>query len=307
MHKKKCCVFTFARNEKVFLPIWLRYYSKYFSGDDIYVIDHETSDGSIDVCQASYPFNVIREQPETWDEIWRTDTAQKMQARLLEAYDFVLFTDVDEIIIPNPRKYRDLRDYIEKFSGDYVACTGYGLFHARNEEPPLDLERPILSQRRYWYPDCYYNKPLLSRKPLQWAPGFHTASNTGIRMDRDLWLLHLHKMDFDLCWEKHQWAAQSTWSEAAIKANYGWQYRITRIKKFERFFDRNHMCPWRLKKMGWKFILQSFCWMWLGVLIGLKRWMLKILLKQNISFSLQQCLFPLIRLMPKYLREKAIL
>ena len=33
-------------NEAVFLPIWLRYYSRFFAPDDIYVLDHESTDGS---------------------------------------------------------------------------------------------------------------------------------------------------------------------------------------------------------------------------------------------------------------------
>ena len=33
-------------NEAVFLPLWLRYYSRFFAPEDIYVLDNETTDGS---------------------------------------------------------------------------------------------------------------------------------------------------------------------------------------------------------------------------------------------------------------------
>ena len=33
---------TMVHNEPVFLPIWLRYYSRFFAPDDIYVLDNDT-------------------------------------------------------------------------------------------------------------------------------------------------------------------------------------------------------------------------------------------------------------------------
>ena len=39
-------VLTMVYNESVFLPIWLRYYSRFFAPEDIYVLDHQSDDGS---------------------------------------------------------------------------------------------------------------------------------------------------------------------------------------------------------------------------------------------------------------------
>jgi len=33
--KRKCAIFVMVKDEKVFLPIWLKYYTQYFSGEDI--------------------------------------------------------------------------------------------------------------------------------------------------------------------------------------------------------------------------------------------------------------------------------
>ena len=46
--EKRRAVQTMVQNEAVFLPIWLRYYSRFFAPDDIYVFDHEI-DGWLDV------------------------------------------------------------------------------------------------------------------------------------------------------------------------------------------------------------------------------------------------------------------
>src|SRR4029078_6916324 len=39
-------VLTIAQNESLFLPVWLGYYSRFFNPDDVYVLDHDSDDGS---------------------------------------------------------------------------------------------------------------------------------------------------------------------------------------------------------------------------------------------------------------------
>lgn len=39
-------IVTMVHNEGIFLLIWLRSYSQFFKPADIYVIDHESTDGS---------------------------------------------------------------------------------------------------------------------------------------------------------------------------------------------------------------------------------------------------------------------
>ena len=41
-----CVVFTIVHNEDVMLPIWLRYYAKNVGAEHLWVLDHNTNDGS---------------------------------------------------------------------------------------------------------------------------------------------------------------------------------------------------------------------------------------------------------------------
>jgi len=63
-------VLTIVHNEAVFFPIWLRYYSRFFAPDDIYVLDHETTDGSTD----GDGFVRIPVEHECVDMRWLRDT-----------------------------------------------------------------------------------------------------------------------------------------------------------------------------------------------------------------------------------------
>ncbi|MFA6636887.1 MAG: glycosyltransferase family 2 protein [Candidatus Omnitrophota bacterium] len=248
--RKKCCVFTFVRNENVFLPIWLKYYSKFFSGSDIYVLDHSSDDGSVAECRKKYDFNVVDIPFVSYNVALKTSVARKKQADLLNVYEYVLYADADEIIIPHPRRYKDLNCYIKQLKKDYCFCKGYDLLQMKNETP-INLDMPILRQRKYWSFSPDYCKPLLSKKPLEWELGFHNAKNIARNIENDLLLLHLHRMDFKIAWEKLQQIKSWEWDETQNrKDDISWQFRIKDKEKFELYFR-----PPDLKKERWWFII----------------------------------------------------
>ena len=64
-------------------------------------------------------------------------TIGEHQARLLDDYDVVLVTDVDEIVAPAP-DFGTLGDYIDRFEESFVNCLGYELLHLADREGPYD-------------------------------------------------------------------------------------------------------------------------------------------------------------------------
>ncbi len=91
-----------VHNEPFFLPIWLRYYSRFFAAEDIYVLDNDSTDGSTD----RDGFVRIPVSHDRVDHTWMVRTIEELQHELLERYDVVLVTDVDEIVIAHPRAGR---------------------------------------------------------------------------------------------------------------------------------------------------------------------------------------------------------
>jgi hypothetical protein len=80
-----------------------------------------------------------------------------------------LASDVDEIITVDPKsRYKDLRDYYEKFIGNVVATQGYHIVSDPENDPPIDISRPILEQRNKMVYDDFLHKPLLSRVKCQY-------------------------------------------------------------------------------------------------------------------------------------------
>lgn len=86
--KRKCAVFTIVKNESVYLPIWLRYYKKYFNDKDIYVLDHESTDGSTENLSVNCKL-VTNDLFQ--DNEWLLSVTKEFQRKLLRDYRQVLF------------------------------------------------------------------------------------------------------------------------------------------------------------------------------------------------------------------------
>lgn len=233
--KRRACAFTIVQNESFFLPRWLEYYGRQFDPSDLYVLDHNTSDGSTGGLDARC--RVIRVHRDvSFDHYWLKRTVERFQAFLLNSYETVLFAEADEFVLPNPSRYRGLADYIQKMPASVARCTGFEVVHDPSE-PGLRAEEPLLRQRAHWHPSPSYSKPLLARVPLTWAVGFHTLEDLpDPEPDADLVLAHLHRVDFELCRARHEEAARRRWNKFDVDAGMGNQSRIFERAAFEQWF-----------------------------------------------------------------------
>ena len=230
---------TITHNEALFFPIWLRYYSRYFAASDIYVLDHDTTDGSTD----GTGFVRIPISHETFDNLWMVANVERLQRELLQRYDVVLVTDVDEIVAPDPA-WGSLTEYIDRFDEPCVNCLGYEVIHLIDREPPFDPSRKVLVQRNYWFANDLYNKPALTATPLSWQPGFHRTVDDEMRLDPDLYLIHLHRLDFEVCQARHRrWAAR-TWESTDLREGWGTHNRVVEDSEFQRWFYEDTNFAW---------------------------------------------------------------
>ena len=225
---------TMVHNEPVFLPIWLRYYSRFFRPEDIYVLDNESTDGSTE----RDGFVRIPAANDSVDHAWMAQTLGELQRELLDRYDVVLVTDVDEIVAPVP-EWGTLGDYIDRFDEPYINCLGYELLHRPDLEPPLDLERPILDQRSWWFINDAYDKAALATEPITWPPGLHPPADAEFNPDPDLRMIHLHRMDYGLCLERHRTRERKPWAERDAREGWARHNQIVEEAEFARWFSED--------------------------------------------------------------------
>jgi hypothetical protein len=225
---------TMVHNESVFLPIFLEYYSRFFRPEEIYVLDNETTDGST---QRDGFVRIPVEHGEV-DHQWMVDTVQGLQHELLDKVDLVLATDVDELVAPVPQR-GSLGQYLDEFDEEWVNCLGYELLHRPELEPPLDLSRPILDQRRWWFFNGAYDKAALATEPMVWRPGFHGRADFHFNPDPDLRLIHLHRMDYGICLDRHRTRGRKPWADKDAEEGWAVHNQITDEAAFARWFSED--------------------------------------------------------------------
>lgn len=191
-------VMTMVRNEAGMLPRWLRHYGGQVGSDALFVIDDMSDDGSTEGVEAT----VIR-LPERstaggrrFDQ-FKAQMGNLLGQTLLTAYDAVIFTDVDEFLVPDPRHFSSLPHYLDSLGDrDVVAPIGLELMHSPVSAPALRTDLSLLTQRRHVRFAPFSCKPLIKRRPFRWGPGQH-GIQAPYTIDRGLFLFHAHFADLE--------------------------------------------------------------------------------------------------------------
>jgi len=229
--KRKCAVFTMARNERVFLPIWLNYYSKFFPQEDIFVLDHLTDDGSTENLKC----NVVRLDYElAYDEEWRVMTFENKVNELLNSYECVICTDTDEFLFSPILPLDNLIDTFLNSENQFLTCTGYEIMQNEQCEMSFDVNKGLLEQRSFWFRNGGMDKSLITKIPLSWSLGFHSIINYTNNYCYELINLHLHRFDWELMLERH--LEHFSWKQ---KERHGisWHYLLNQEADIRAVFE----------------------------------------------------------------------
>jgi hypothetical protein len=225
-------VMTMAYNENVNLPIWRDHYRRALPHGELFVIDHGSDDGSTTGLQGVSRIPLPRRR---MDEIQRSRFIGLLQTSLLQYYDFVIYTDCDELIVVEPELCLTLEAYLGTCGYDYASPIGLNIQHIVDAEPDLRDGMPNLAQRRICYFHSQMCKPLISRVRMKWDPGFHRC-DLPLRVDRNLYLFHLKCADRARGLARQKISQRVRWSRKAIEAQHSAHHRLEDEAFLEQFF-----------------------------------------------------------------------
>jgi glycosyltransferase involved in cell wall biosynthesis len=184
------CAITNVYNEQFNLPIWLRHYGQQVGIENCIVVDDGTDDGSTnDIGDANY----IRVPRTAFDDVNRAEMISTLAAAMLRKYDAVIYSDADELLVADPRRFSSLVEFCEKMPGPSATAIGLNLLHNLNHESFLSGDTKILRQRshvQFVSPMC---KTLIVREAPNWGGGFHSSKFEPAFSD--LYLFHLRYVD----------------------------------------------------------------------------------------------------------------
>lgn len=193
--KARMAAVTMVRGDHAFLARWVDYYGGLLGRENLYVL-RQGHDPVID--QLAAGANILH-QPDTGDdpdlETRRWATLSHFTSGLTLYYNWVLCTEVDEILAVDPATGLALPDYLAGLfaSGQapqVVAPLGIELL-AGVEPLSADPASPALSQSRSFRLSGQYAKPCITRRRINFAPGGRGSTVRETHLDPNLFLFHL--------------------------------------------------------------------------------------------------------------------
>jgi len=228
----KIAVITMVYNEQNNLPMWIKHYKKHLPNGELFIVDH----GSTQRVSKDYvDVSTLRLPRSTFDDRKRAEFISNLHQSLLSDFDWVIYTDADELIVPE--MYDTLEESLnnEPESSISINSVGLNIFQHLGCEESLDTTRPISEQRKYAVLEKAMCKPSVSRRPIKWTPGFHTSNNSP-DFGNGYYLIHLKYIDIDWLRFRTEIASCITWSEEAIRKSWN-RGQVINSEQLEKKFQ----------------------------------------------------------------------
>ncbi|MGB0508109.1 MAG: hypothetical protein ACPGGK_18135 [Pikeienuella sp.] len=253
MKTDKIAIVTMAHGHPKMLAKWCAHYGANFGPENLFILSHGSAAEHAPIVGSS---NLIA-LPRVFDRSFgraRVRMVGRITAGLLEVFQRVIITDVDEFICVSPSTNVNLRTYLaEARQKAIVAPMG---FHLRPEKTPFDWSRPALTQRSVASFRAHACKPTIITSPQDYLPGFHAVKAGPFEIDPNLMSFHLKHVDHE-AFSKHyndlKPEVENNWNEneksgvkkskpqaAWADANYNWQLEA---EKYDYQTDPNIVAP----------------------------------------------------------------
>lgn len=197
---------TMVYDDAFFLRKWVEYYAARTARRNLYVITHGPQDYAHEIAEGCNVIEVNRRAAYRSMDQDRFQLVNHLCSGLNHMFDWVVYNDVDELIVLDPEKGDDLIGYIEGLhpGRPVVSLLGLELIHRVDMEPDFDSRRGILAQRQFVRLNAWYCKPCLTSIPLVWGPDGHGSQHDRYTLSEDLFLFHLKWFDQDFHIRRHE-------------------------------------------------------------------------------------------------------
>ena len=181
---------TMAFNEPDFVPIWRRHYGAMVGSDNLFLIDHGTDDGSTTGLGRT---SVVALPRSPMDDRKRTAFLADFCSALLQFYDWVVCTDIDEFLVVDPGRFDSLAALCAAAPAPVMTAVGLNVHHLPRSEPDIDLSRRIARPRTWVRVVNAMCKPVLISRRVTWVPGLHACDAPAVFAP--MFLMHLRHYD----------------------------------------------------------------------------------------------------------------
>ena len=192
--KKLAAAITMVRDGGFFLEKWVSWYGTRLGKENLFIL-FDGQDQVPPACTQGCNTLVLPrvEGNVAQGDRGRAAVISSKAAQLLEQYRFVIGTDADEYVIPDPSTGLDLAEFLTSLEpGKRVCLSPLGLDVVQNTacEKELDKSVPVLKQRTHAFLSTRYTKASILCAPAQWGSGFHRVRGSDFTIVENLYLFH---------------------------------------------------------------------------------------------------------------------
>lgn len=239
--KKSCCLLTYVHDEHFFFPIFLKYYTKIFNPEDIFVVENNCENSFIYNYRKKFLFNnFVFNTKFNHDFTAINQELTRLMRILLDQYYSVYLAECDEILYHPNGLIQAAKKYF-KWPQKVIRCLGYEPIHdIQNNESALNPDLSLLKQRKLWWDNNYFRKPVFIKEPIDYWNNMHNFDEAYPTIDTQLMLIHLKMIDYDVLYARNQKTLlEGNFHPETLTLKKGWQNRIEKKEQFDSFFTEN--------------------------------------------------------------------
>lgn len=212
----KIAAMTMCYNERHRLPTYLKYYAGQVGMENIYIVDHGSDDGSTENLG---PVNIIPVPRSPFNDSNRLRKVLGYFNELQSAYDVVIYTDSDELIIADPALYTGLADAFDKLDARRMTPMGLNVTELLGVDTELDWGQPLFRQRpwvRFVSPMC---KASISSEPLS-RVGTHNFGDEPPAFFPGIYNFHFKRIDVRMFLGRQEVTRNMDWKPGLRENHY---------------------------------------------------------------------------------------
>ena len=198
--KARMAAVTMVHEDYFFLDRWMRYWGDQIGRENLYVLSHGEDARIRQIAEGANVVHVPNPADRSGFDRRRWAGLSNYTSGLTLYYNWVICTDVDEIVAVDPQVSDSVSDYLDaKFAtGAPMTISPFALeiVHTPAIEPDLiNPVDPVLSKRRNFRINSNYAKPCITRGRIAFSIGGHGCNKKSVTLDEHLYLFHLRYVD----------------------------------------------------------------------------------------------------------------
>jgi hypothetical protein len=169
----------------------------------------------------------------------RIDLINEFCNGLLSVYRIVIFVDVDEFIVVDPRLSVNVREYLLQKNFDFLAPVGLNVVTDGNSAA-VSWAKPLLAQAGFLVREENFCKPAIRKIRGRVTVGGHALRDSGFDIDTNLFMFHLKYFDVG---SLDRYAGLSKEIAKVEGIPFGFGQWMDGQRKFWEYFESSSILP----------------------------------------------------------------